>query len=194
MLHLPDKYFWRLLRGACYSDDLPAKNCTIEQVSFWPKWSAAGTGNTKYVEPDVFIRFASFDLIIEAKRRDDNQQEKDQWKDQIESYRSQWLVCEDKELYLLALGGIRDERTECVNGVQVCKARWSALLDQILLMGSQPMSDADAVVIRILDDLELALQLHGYLPYKWMSDWCVDRLLLSKRNQTVFLTSFPGWK
>ena len=47
---------------------------------FWPNWDPEGTDNINRVTPDLFMRFANFDLIVEAKRWDSFQQSSDQWK------------------------------------------------------------------------------------------------------------------
>src|SRR6266568_1660228 len=79
LLHLPAEDFWRILCNACYTKLLPQYAGEPRLVEFWPKWNPNKTQNENYVEPDVFIRFSSFDLIIEAKREDERQQCRGQW-------------------------------------------------------------------------------------------------------------------
>ncbi len=68
--YLPADLFWNLLRASSVSPKLlPATAGRLEAFEMWPSWDPTGTGNTKRVEPDVFIRFSRFDLIIEAKNR-----------------------------------------------------------------------------------------------------------------------------
>src|SRR5712671_1413367 len=83
LLHLPSEVFWQILRNACHTTALPQYAGEPRSVEFWPKWNADGTHNSSYVEPDVFIRFASFDLIIEAKREDEYQQHRGQWENEV---------------------------------------------------------------------------------------------------------------
>ena len=84
LLHFPSEVFWQIIREACYSDHLPniAGELT-EDESFWPHWCANETDNKNFVEPDLFLRFREFDLIIEAKRWDDRQQYRSQWEKDI---------------------------------------------------------------------------------------------------------------
>ena len=84
LLMLPDELLWEVLRAACFdNDNLPMVSGQIEDYEFWPHWDSANTSNTKLVEPDVFIRFQSFDLIIEAKYRDNYGQYSQQWEDRV---------------------------------------------------------------------------------------------------------------
>lgn len=65
MLMLPDELFWKILRRACFNNDnLPLVAGKIESYEFWPHWDPTKTTNTNLVEPDLFIRFQLFDVII----------------------------------------------------------------------------------------------------------------------------------
>jgi LPXTG-motif cell wall-anchored protein len=50
--------------------DLPFNSGRLLSFDFWPHWDKTGTDNTNYVEPDLFIKFDEFDVIIEAKVKD----------------------------------------------------------------------------------------------------------------------------
>lgn len=193
LLYLPEDCFWQLLRKACYGTEMPEHCGPVVEFEFWPKWSARNTTNSTYIEPDVFIRFKKFDLIIEAKRWDDRQQMESQWKGQIQGYHNKYRDEDSKELYLLALGGIYDEQSIQVNGTWVVKARWSMLLDQIiLLLASQP-SDHYASIKRILEDLVFAFQLHGYLKHDWLEDWSPSGLEPGKLPAEHSLSEAYSW-
>ena len=76
LLHLPTSIFWQILLNASDENDaegnmLPTLSAgeDILDFEFWPYWTLEDK-----VEPDVFIRFANFDLIIELKVHDYNPQ------------------------------------------------------------------------------------------------------------------------
>jgi len=105
LLHLPCEAFWRILRSACYTDQLPEYPGELREMDPWPKWDPKGTCNNTYVEPDFFMRFPAFDLIIEAKRWDDGQQNRDQWTRELIGYSNEYGE-EQRPVRLIALGGI----------------------------------------------------------------------------------------
>jgi hypothetical protein len=74
---------------------------TIEAYEFWPKWPAMEGGKR---EPDVYVRFARADLIVEAKRWDVRQQYFDQWAWEIKA-RPPERSC---QRLLLAIGGLSE--------------------------------------------------------------------------------------
>lgn len=62
--NLPAELFWQILRKSCKSKiKLPSKSGEILNIDFWP----GGWKFVNRVEPDVYIEFENFDLIIEAK-------------------------------------------------------------------------------------------------------------------------------
>ena len=68
---LPDNVFWYILRQSCFSNDMmPIHLGLLLSYEFWPHWDRTGTDNTNYVEPDLFLEFELFDVIIEAKYGD----------------------------------------------------------------------------------------------------------------------------
>jgi hypothetical protein len=64
LMYLPDDLFWQVLSNSIKDSVLPKGSHTIIHCDFWPSWNAQGTNNTTRVEPDVFIRTESFDLIM----------------------------------------------------------------------------------------------------------------------------------
>ena len=80
-------------------------------MSFWDKWDATNTTNTNYVEPDVFMRFENIDIILEAKRYDNNQQNPDQMKNELIAYCNEFFS-EQKELIFIQVGGIFSTENE----------------------------------------------------------------------------------
>ena len=115
MLHLPTDLFWEILLNASYSSDsfsnhlpLVGETGEILDYEFWPYWRLKDK-----VEPDVFVSFERFDLIIEVKVHDYNQQKPRQWKREIEAYKKQYSS-ERKPIYLIAISGKTDEILENV--------------------------------------------------------------------------------
>jgi hypothetical protein len=109
LLHLPAELFWQILRNAC-GRKLPG-SAGEPKCEFWPKWEAAGTTNSSYIEPDVFIRFPDFDLIVEAKRWDGNMHDIAQWKRELSGYANEYGH-ERHAVRMIALGN--DNRLEDV--------------------------------------------------------------------------------
>jgi len=173
LFYLPYELFWNILRESCYGKDLPPFSGPILAKEFWPHWDGTNTNNTNLVEPDVFVRFNDFDLIIEAKRWDYNQQSRDQWSNEINAYRNEY---EDsaKKLYFIALGGIYEEETEILLEVSILKSRWKRILAKVidhynqLSTLSSNISSVNSIKI-ILHDLILVFQLHGYSTGTWLS-------------------------
>lgn len=188
LLHLPAELFWDILRQACYYKKLPAVAGEPQQVDPWPSWKAAGTANNSRVVPDLFIRFADFDLIIEAKRRDDWMQNPAQWRNQLIAYTNEYGE-EKQTVHLLALGGlhqITDDRVvhrwqsadsadshvfECP--VHMC--RWSRLLAQCqrAMREREKLVDLDSrqrATLRILRDTIELFGAHGFATGMWFAD------------------------
>ena len=208
LLHLPAEVFWALLRKACYSNDLPESAGEPLVVEMWPKWNATETGNSKYVEPDVFIRFADFDLIIEAKRWDDGQQDPAQWKRELVAYANEYGEV-PMPVRMIALGGIHHEHDEVLrikrpilkDGVlqpdiicSVHMCRWRGILYQSKRMLKElekleyPTSQT-AATRRVLEDLIDLFAWHSYSTRPWFADADFVPFALSaetERHQRLF--------
>jgi|688.fasta_scaffold195737_3 hypothetical protein len=198
LLHLPSEVFWRILRQACYSPDLPQAAGEPLKLEWWPKWDPKGTGNNTYIEPDVFIRFREFDLIIEAKRWDDKQQSKRQWQDQLIAYRNEYGE-ECCPVRMIAIGGLYQDHDELLNvkakktrasaetpalmcTVHMC--RWRELLAQCKRVRRElkRLEQPDSLALassRILDDVIGLFGCHGYSTGRWFADFHFDRHQLS---------------
>ena len=81
LLLLPDDLLWELLVKSCCggTEKLPDVAGVLDSFEFWPRWNADNTTNLKYVEPDLFLRFSNFDVIVEVKQFDGNGQYYEQW-------------------------------------------------------------------------------------------------------------------
>ena len=106
LLHLPATLMLKIIFDAVGDRPSALTKKTEEHLlkmpEFWPRWFAEGTSNDHHhVEPDVFMRFGSFDLIIEAKRNDDKTfQYIDQLNNELIAYGNEYGK-ENKEIYLL---------------------------------------------------------------------------------------------
>ncbi|MCD2424420.1 hypothetical protein LQ567_16690 [Niabella pedocola] len=89
----------------CYNK-LPKVCGEIEAFSFWENWDPAGTNNSTYIELDLFIQSAEFDIIIEAKVND-KQQKAEQKEDQIQSYLNEYGP-RARRLFYIMMGGLWD--------------------------------------------------------------------------------------
>ncbi|MGA3023563.1 MAG: hypothetical protein ABSF98_02215 [Bryobacteraceae bacterium] len=75
--------------------------------AFWPEWSVESQGETHRVEPDVYIQFTGFDLIVEAKLDDvaSYPQTAEQWANEWAAWQQEHLDDERRGM-LLAIGGL----------------------------------------------------------------------------------------
>ncbi len=202
LFYLPTDIFWRILRNACYADR-NTKGCTeffsenppIIEKDFWGKWyEVEDTQNKRYVEPDLFISTANFDLIIEAKRWDDKRtpQELTQWQNQIKAYKAEKDVY--KQLFYIALGGLESEKMYYdIPNVPIIKCRWQGILVEVdflltkmrLVQGEMGSIDG---IVNILQDIVAAFAHHGY--YISKSIWLENSTLRAyklKRYDSNFL-------
>lgn len=197
MLMLPDDLFWAIVRNACLdNDNLPIIAGQIEGYSFWPHWDPTGTTNNTFVEPDVFIRFQSFDLIIEAKYGERSGQYSQQWENEIIAYRNEYG--NDKPLYFIAVGGNAEKASEKVSiaeEVNVNKTTWLSLLIQITKLrdgytGLPMAGSLVSSVIRLLNLIEFAFNIHGVYNIHWFDDLKTSKPLISPDSLQTLKTYF----
>lgn len=178
LLYLPRELFWRILHNATYHCTLPNIENKIESIEYWPHWKANNSHNSNYIEPDIFIRTINFDLIIEAKRNDFDQQNKNQWINEIQGYLNEYSK-DEKAVFLLAIGGIRDESIETIaidgKEIKVLKCRWTRILNEIKLIKNEFEKDENSIaniesVSAILDDLIIGFRIHGYATGEWFEN------------------------
>lgn len=201
MLMLPDDLFWGVLRAAHLdndndNDNLPKVAGSIEDYQFWPHWDPTETTNNTFVEPDVFIRFQSFDLIIEAKYGERSGQYSQQWENEIIAYRNEFG--DDKPVYFIAVGGNAEKASEKVSiaeDVMVNKSTWLSLLIEITKLrdgyAELPMVDNHvSSVIRLLNLIELAFNIHGVYNIHWLDDIKTAKPLISPDSIQTLKTYF----
>ena len=171
LMYLPNEMFQFILEQALF-DPIPNLDLRkLESIEFWPHWNPAGTGNSLFVEPDIFIRTTCADIIIEAKRYDKRQQLKSQWKNQIAAYKN--VYEEDaRELIFIALGGLHTSEQEKVSDLTIYKCSWSGILKaakeiKYKMEVSFDLSSQSAANFRIINDLILCFALYGFSTAEW---------------------------
>jgi len=196
LLHLPSEVFWKILLNACcHTDRLPEHAGEPLSVEPWPNWNPKGTDNTNRVIPDLFIRFVSFDLIIEAKRWDADMQDPSQWEKEVIAYANQYG--EDKiPIRMIALGGIgirkKDEEVPFINGscpVHMCK--WEYVLAECKRMkkeleGLQYKSSQTLACVRTITHLIDLFAWHGFSTGQWFADFNFEKHRLSPSITSCF--------
>ncbi|MFJ1261149.1 hypothetical protein ACILDS_00415 [Capnocytophaga canis] len=170
--YLPHEIFWDILKKSLFHQKLPEMSGEILEMNLWDRWSPKYTSNNRYVEPDVFIRFNDFDLLIEAKRYDIRQQNDTQIQNEIKAYRNEYE--ENKNLYFIQLGGLwNEDDTPNIDGVIMCKTNWSRILAQVVIERNK-INNIDYSQInsykRVLDDLIKGFAMHGYFKKLWLKD------------------------
>lgn len=152
----------------------------LRYKDFWPHWDSTGTNNQKFVEPDLFLCFEKMNVIVEAKRYDnDTMQDKQQWKNEVIAYFNEY---DDNQMdvCLLAIGGISGYKEHAdieVNGkkIPVLCYLWKDLLKRI----QNQLNDAEGVVKEILVDLVSIFQIHGFSTGLWFEDFDCGSLKLA---------------
>lgn len=185
--YLPHEIFWDILKKSLFHQKLPEMSGEILEMKFWDRWSPKDTSNNRYVEPDVFIRFNDFDLLIEAKRYDENQQNDTQIKDEIQGYKNEYEQ-EEKKLYFIQLGGLLNKYdSPDIDGVVMCKSNWSRILTQVVIERNK-IDSIDYSQInsykRILDDLIKGFAMHGYFKKLWLKD--LEEVNITSETPNIF--------
>jgi len=195
--YLPNELFEYLIRHSV-NDEIPEFDFkSFREITYWPHWDSDRTTNKKFVEPDIFIRFEKYDLLIEAKRYDENQQYSSQWKNEIIAYQNEYKG-DNKKLIFIALGGINNFQTEFIQidnfEQKIYKCKWSSILNNIRMLKKQiePSSNllnTSFTVNNIFNDLILIFQLYGYSIADWfetfeyekgITDFGINKLLEKK--------------
>lgn len=197
---LPTDIILRILKNCLLHDKIPANSGELINISFWDKWDAENTTNSRYVEPDVFMRFENFDIIVEAKRNDFFQQYGSQIHNEIQAYYNEFSG-DEKELYFLQLGGIysHDDEEDIVfdfNGlkkVTMCKTTWTGLLNTISYLRTEinlKNSSSNIHYIRILDDIITAFEMHQFFEIMWLKE--ISKVDIRKTDFEFFEYAFKS--
>lgn len=177
LMLLPDNVFWHLFRGSCFDNSvLPIHSGRLLSYSFWPHWDKTGTNNTYFVEPDLFLQFENFNVIIEAKYGDLCGQYEYQWKQEIIAYGNEYSF--ENPFLFIAVGGNMSTYTENVKvkgkNVSIYKCNWLSLLISV----NKYSKELDGITFpdyslsatqRLLDNIVLAFNVNGVYNIKWFN-------------------------
>jgi len=175
--YLPTEMFWSILKRSLYFDKLPIASGNLLSISFWDKWESKDTTNSNFVEPDIFLRFNEFDVIIEAKRFDEKQQSVTQMKNEIQAYYNEFQD-DEKVLYFIQLGGLHHRNDEPNfpfknKTIVICKTNWTRLLEEIVNENNklkEKTSSIEFAYSRILEDSINGFALHQYYKKRWLKN------------------------
>lgn len=178
LILLPDNVLWFILRKSClFHEALKQSSGRLISYNFWPHWSSRGTGNVNFIEPDLFLRFEEFDVIIEAKYGDLSGQYHYQWEQELIAYYNEYEE-EGKNVIFIALGGNSTmERDSLKIRGHICniyKCNWLSLLVSInkykneLKNISSPDMNISSL-LRILDNIILAFNINGVYNIDWFN-------------------------
>lgn len=192
LMYLPQELMHRIFIDSLLDTIPDLELHQIERIEFWPNWSSENTTNSKRVEPDVFIRTVKQDIIIEAKRLDDKQQDSEQWKREIQAYKNEY--CEDKKTTVfIALGGLYKKETETItvsgDAHLIYKCTWKSILNAVqnsihdLELGANYTNNNKAL-LKILNDIVLCLELFGFSTSLWL-----ERFVQAPRIQQKSLSN-----
>ena len=165
------------------------KECgELTDYEFWPHWNPAGTKNPSYVEPDVFLEFGNFSIIIEVKLTDLNKITEGQYlKELIAFYNNN---SKSKDTYLIALGGDTADIIKELEKFPKLKEHlltcsWQQLFWSIeteLKELNEDKENNDNETYRLLTDCVKAMKSYGY------NSWSNDLTMLYDNNQDYIIT------
>ena len=188
----------------------------IEDAYFWPRWPANERGERGWVEPDCFMRFNDFDLLIEAKRYDFLQQYPAQWARELRSYGLKYGAGV-KHLVFLAVGGVevtsfQNHRTflrqwRSYDSLAPFFDRFDARLTIIglkwrelffILEGAVGETQSAISDCRIMRDVRRAMEYHGFWLGKpeYFSDFApsINPFRLGNLRGAQQAVSVAGWQ
>lgn len=178
LMLLPDNVFWDILKTAASNKGILPENAGLmsDDFAYWPKWnpnSTYDTGNSSYVEPDVFFRFENIDVIVEAKYSDSCGQYREEWEREFKAYLNEFEN-DKKNVVLFAVGGnpTFEREPEIKIGKRKCpivKFGWGNLLDAVLAFEKQELLDIEnerqSSMRRIIRNIEFGFQNIGIHKY-----------------------------
>jgi len=178
--YLPINLFWSVLKKSMYQNKLPKYCGELLHIEYWPKWDANNTNNTRLVEPDVFIRFEDFDILIEAKRQNSGGQNKTQFENETQAYFNEYGN-EKKLLYFIKLGGLNNFSNENSDNskIIICKTDWTKLLNEVVGLKKeleQSNSYLTKHYVRLLNDCIKGFSLHHFYYMEWLKDLSTTKI------------------
>ena len=190
LMLLPDNVFWHILRTSCfYNAGMNETSGNLVSYVFWPRWSANGNDieNMNIVEPDLFIRFDEFDVIIEAKYNELGGQYQKQWEQELKAYDNEYGE-EGKKVIFIAVGGnvTKDkERITVRNKIfTIYKCSWLSLLIKVnnYKKELEDISVPDvnlSATLRLLDNIILAFNINGVYNIDWFNSMETDKIVIN---------------
>jgi hypothetical protein len=176
LMYLPQELTRHILETALF-DAVPGLDFyKLQSITYWPYWKSENTTNSRNVEPDIFIRTETHDIIIEAKRYDSKQQSSTQWRNEIQGYNNEYKD-DEKPLIFIALGGLHSEETELLTVAgevhNIYKCRWVGILNAVTdvkykMELSKHLTNNNTAVCNILDDMILCFALFGFSTAHWL--------------------------
>ncbi len=178
LMLFPDNVFWRILQKSAANKDVLPKDAGMlaDDFSFWPRWnpnSIHDTGNSNYVEPDVFFRFKNIDVIVEAKYSDCIGQYREEWEREFKAYLNKYGE-DNKPVVLLAVGGNHtfEREPDMKEGKHKCpivKYSWASILKSVLEFEKEELSEVEdeihSSMKRIIRNIEFGFQNVGIYKY-----------------------------
>lgn len=201
LMLLPDNVFWHILRQSCFSNDMmPVYSGKLLSYDFWPHWDRTGTDNTNYVEPDLFLEFELFDVIIEAKYGDYGGQYQYQWQQEITAYHNEYG--DEKPFVFIAVGGNQSIVAETISvkgeKVKIYKCNWLSILMGVnkykkeLESVSVPDMNVSAT-LRLLDNIILAFNINGVYNIDWFNSMAQPIPVISE-SSLENISKYFNWK
>lgn len=179
LMLFPDNVFWHILKESAANKNILPEDAGLlnDNFCFWPKWDAKScydTGNSVYVEPDVFFRFENIDVIVEAKYSDNTGQYREEWEREFKAYLNKYED-DKKDVVILAVGGnptfalepeLKVGRRKC----PIVKYSWSNMLNAVLEFENQKLqtfSDGiHSAMKRLVRNIEIEFNNNGIYKYK----------------------------
>lgn len=194
LMLLPDNVFWHILKSSCfYNERMLTNSGRLLSYGFWAHWAHrdnTGTGNNTYVEPDLFIRFEEFDVIIEAKYGDYGGQYIKQWTQELTAYDNEYGK-EKKPVIFIAVGGNMSMDIEEIKVRSrkhlIFKCNWLSLLIATnkyrseLKRISVPDMNTSAT-LRLLDNIILAFNINGVYNIDWFNTMATEKNIINSSS------------
>lgn len=191
LMLLPDNVFWHILKSSCfYNDGMLTNSGRLLSYEFWSHWDNTGTDNNAYVEPDLFLRFEEFDVIIEAKYGDYGGQYLKQWTQELIAYDNEYRK-EEKPVIFIAVGGNMSmdivEIKVCGKMHLIFKCNWLSLLIATnkyrseLKRISVPDMNTSAT-LRLLDNIILAFNINGVYNIDWFNTMATEKNIINSSS------------
>lgn len=187
--YLPTELFWRLITHGKKDEVSPSFSSTrprLKNIHFWPIFDTneeteeAGESAEQRNEPDVVIECQGLTVIVESKRRDFGTV---QDANQIRRYvNACWRESDCSQFCVLLMGGAPESVSKVQNqlaeewkasaqpSVEIISISWRALLTAVKRLAKTiPQDIGSDHLRRVLEDIALALELHGVVNWQYLN-------------------------